>query len=66
MGESWHLVLVCIDITHKDLWIHTSVCWIFLWEIKESNRLKGKIKNDHRLRGHVEPTRVGVCIRLVS
>jgi hypothetical protein len=25
-GESWCLVLVCIGVTHKDLWMHTSVC----------------------------------------
>jgi hypothetical protein len=49
-----------IGITHKDLWIHTSVCWIFLWEMKESIQLKGKIKNDARLGGRVEPAEVGV------
>jgi hypothetical protein len=25
-GVSWHLVLGCTSVTHKDLWIHTRVC----------------------------------------
>jgi hypothetical protein len=36
------------------------VCWIFLQGIKESRRLKGRLRTILRLRGHAEPTEVGV------
>jgi hypothetical protein len=58
-------VLVCRGINHKDLWIHASVCWRFMWEMKESFRLKGHIKNDPRPGGCAKPTEVGVCINVL-
>jgi hypothetical protein len=59
VGESWRLVIFCTSVTHKDPWIHTSMCWRFSREIKESIRLRGKIKNDPRPGGCVEPSKVG-------
>jgi hypothetical protein len=60
VGESWCFVLAHTDVTHKDLWIHTSVWEIFYGEIEESIRLKEKIKNDPKTRRSREPVEVGV------
>jgi hypothetical protein len=51
-GVSSCLVLGCTCVTHKDLWIHTHVCMcgVSCREIKESIRLRGKIRNDPKTR----------------
>jgi hypothetical protein len=60
VGESWRLVLVCTGITHKDLWIHTSVCEISVGKSKSQSDSRGRLRMILRPGGHAEPAEVGV------